>query len=581
MDQPPCYLLPDTLYPSEPPRLRIAGLGTCVAEGLLETARGMGHVADQYLIRFSGDALPEGVDWNHYDLVVVHITLRRATGLVDNDRTDGRNDLFHTDHMSDQQYGDALAAVNRQIERIVESTNAAVGGAAPVFYLSFIEPPAAYQGTLLNNRRKSLYHFVRSLNDTLSAVLEKQSNAHFIELNDLVRHDGDAGTTDAYQFHFSHGGIADSPAGAKLYTSIVKRLTHAMSILSAEAPVKLIVSDLDNTLWKGVVAEMDEINVADLTEGWPLGYVEALLEFKRRGGLLAISSKNDHATTLERFRKIWGARLKIEDFCSVKINWEPKSKAIQEILEETNLLPSSVLFIDDSPREIEEVRRAFPEIRTLTGNQAMWRNVIFYAPQTQVAQISNESAARTEMIQAKQQRDRMAGETDYSSYLQALDLSVRFDEVDGIDHPKFARASELVNKTNQFNTTGRRWSMADFAAYFSLGGRLISASVTDKFSDNGLVAVAAVNGRELTQMVMSCRVFSLGVENALMHRVQSIMSGARCLVLFTDTSKNKSCGTFFAQDAFSSVDGGNYVLSGAVDHPKWIKLVDGRHDVAN
>ena len=569
-------LLPDVLFTSASPKLKIAGIGTCIAEWLLDTARHMGHGADHYLVRFAGEALPRA-DWSAYDLVLVHITLRRATGVIDNDRGDGRNDLFHTDHLTDQQYKDALAAVSAQIGRIIESTNAAVGAAAPVFYLSFIEPPAAYQGILLNNRRKSLHHFVRSLNDGMAAMLEGLPNAHFIEMNDLVRYYGDGVASDAYELFLSHAGITGSPGGHRLRASIVKRLMHAMSILRSEAPVKLIVTDLDNTLWKGVAAEMEEIDVHGLTEGWPLGYVEALLEFKRRGGLLAISSKNDHAATLKRFKEIWGSRLKIEDFCSVKINWKPKSNAIREILAETNLLPGSVLFIDDNPREIEEVTRAFPEVRTLTGNPAVWRNVIFYAPQTQAARISDESSARTEMIQAKQQRDKLAGEMDHDSYLRSLDLSIRFDEIASIEHPKFARALELINKTNQFNSTGIRWSVGDFDAYLSQGGRLIGASVTDKFSDNGLVALAAVREREVTQMVMSCRVFGLGVEQALMHSVQSATQGVPLTLLFIETDKNKSCRVFLEQSPFSSGEGGTYFLSEPIPHPNWIGALHSAH----
>lgn len=565
------HLLPDQLYPSASPPLRIAIIGTCIAEGLLGTARRMGHGADHYMMRIPGDALPAPVDWSRYDAVLVHITLRRVTGLIDHDRSDGRNDLFHTSHLSDRHYDEALALVKARIGQIIEGIDADMGGTAPMFCLSFIEPPSAYQGILLNNRRKSLYHFVRSVNDGMAGMLEALPNAHFLEVNDIVRYHGDALTTDAYELCFAHAALAGPPGGELFRASVVKRLMHAMSILRGEAPVKLIVTDLDNTLWKGVVAEMEGINALDHTEGWPIGYVEALLEFKRRGGLLAISSKNDHAATLERFKKVWGTRLTIEDFCAVKINWEPKSQAIEEILQETNLLPGSVLFIDDNPREIEEVTRAFPEIRTLTGNPSAWRNVILYAPQTQVARISAESAARTEMIQAQRQRDQLAGQLDRESYLRSLELVICFDQIGASGHAKFGRAAELINKTNQFNTTGIRWSSADFDRHFAQGGSLIAASVTDKFSDNGLVALAAVKGHEVTQIVMSCRVFGLGVEEALMHRAQSMTQGAPLTVPFIDTGKNKSCAVFLARGAFSAAGDGTYLLSGAIHHPAWIK----------
>ncbi|NLP61668.1 HAD-IIIC family phosphatase [Paraburkholderia sacchari] len=559
------HLLPDELYRGPASKLSVAVLGTCLAEGFVNAAVKGGHKADHYLMQSRAeDSVPQA-DWSQYDAVVVHLTLRQLSWSVS-----GRPDLFHTSHMTDGEYASALAVIKAQIQRMIGNINAAVGSAAPVFYFSFIEPPAAYQGVLLNNRRKSLHHFVRTLNDDLATMLEELPNAHYIEVNDLVRYHGDSVVSDAYQVHFTHAGVPDSREADQIYYSIMKRVVHAMSILRAEAPIKLIVTDLDNTLWTGILAEMDEIVPHEHYEGWPLGYAEALLEFKRRGGLLAISSKNDHEPTIDRFGKVWGTRLKIEDFCSVKINWEPKSKAIQEIMQETNLLPGNILFIDDNPREIEEVTRALPGVRALTGEPRMWRNVILYSPHTQVARISAESATRTEMIQAKQQRDELAEQMDRDSYLRSLELTVRFDEIGSIDHAKFARASELINKTNQFNTTGRRWSQADFETHLSQGGELIAASVADKFSDNGLVAVAAVKGRELIQMVMSCRVFGLGVENALVHKVQLMTSGEPLSVLFVSTGKNKACEAFLSHASFET-DGDSVMLKRFIEHPAWIR----------
>jgi FkbH-like protein len=181
-------------------------------------------------------------------------------------------------------------------------------------------------------------------------------------------------------------------------------------ILRNDSPVKRIITDLDDTLWKGVLAERDDLVPAEHTEGWPLWYVEALLEFKRRGGLLAISSKNDEAPTLDRILKVWGHRLPPSAFCSIKINWEPKSRKIQAILKETNLLASNALFIDDNPRETDEVQWVLPGIRTLTGEPSAWRSVILFSPHTQVARITPESTARTGMAQAKSCRSSVLGQ---------------------------------------------------------------------------------------------------------------------------------------------------------------------------
>ena len=100
-----------------------------------------------------------------------------------------------------------------------------------------------------------------------------------------------------------------------------KRLDEALGVVRRSEIVKLIIVDLDDTLWRGIAAE-DELSPGERKEGWPLGLADALLYFKSRGGLLAICSKNDHKKTLENFRKIYGWRITEEDFASIKINWK-------------------------------------------------------------------------------------------------------------------------------------------------------------------------------------------------------------------------------------------------------------------
>ncbi len=557
-------LLPEDLYRDRPLPFKMAILGACIAEHLVTACQRHGYVADHYLMRCpKNDPVPQ-VRWGNYDVVVVHLALRFLILQLHE-----RLDYFLVNHISDEEYDRVLSEAKALIERRIADVNEAVGDEAQIFYLSFVETPSTHQGILLNNRRKSLYHFIRSLNDSMAGMLENRRNAHYIELNDLVRYHGDAAVTDTYEYHSTHAFITHQRG----YDSVFKRIVHAMSVLRAEAPIKLIVTDLDNTLWDGVLADMDEVNPERLWGRPPLGYGEALLEFRRRGGLLAISSKNDYEPTVEGFRKLWGKQLRIEDFCSIKINWEPKSKAIREILQETNILPQNVLFIDDNPREIEEVTRVFPEIRTLSGDKiTAWRHVILYSPQTQVARISDESATRTEMIQAKRERDHLAEQMDRDAYLRSLELTIQFDDITTADHPKFARAAELINKTNQFNTTGKRWSEADFGTYFSAGGRLMIASVSDRFTDNGLIAVAALKEHEMSQMVVSCRVFGLGVEDALVHRIQASRAGVPLFIPFVATGKNKTCELFLEQSVFSKDEAG-FSLARPIGHPDWVRVV--------
>ncbi|MCK9188430.1 HAD-IIIC family phosphatase [Acidithiobacillus sp.] len=202
----------------------------------------------------------------------------------------------------------------------------------------------------------------------MESILSTRQNVLYFEINDIRKYYGDAGAYDGYVGHYSHAGLFPrSQQGEWICRDILDRLEGAWAVLCGKDPVKIIITDLDNTLWRGVLAEEEEVAPWRHTEGWPIGYAGALLECKRRGLLLAISSKNDEAPTCDRFRQVWGQALRLEDFCARQINWRPKSDNIADILQATNILPEQALFIDDNPLEIEEVRRAFPQMRFLIG----------------------------------------------------------------------------------------------------------------------------------------------------------------------------------------------------------------------
>jgi len=502
----------------------------------------------------------------------VHLTLRELLQ---------GNDFLHAAAPA-ADYGDILASAFDLTRRIIRVVNESAGGMAAVFFLSIPEPSSTYRGILVNNRRESMYHCVRTLNDKMADFLSEIKGSYYLEINDLIRYYGEARISDVYEGgHFSHAGFVSSTEAAVLYSSIIERIRNSLTILKSEGQVKLIITDLDNTLWKGVLAELDEIVPHEHIEGWPMGYAESLLEFRRRGGLLAICSKNDHEQTADRLNRLWKKNncqlLSIDDFCAVRINWNSKSENIEEILTETNILPSNALFVDDDPREIDAVTLDFPELRTLSGDQRAWRNVILYSPETQVVTVSKDSMSRSEMIKAKRSRDATAKSMVRSDYLRSLQMSVSFDVISNCSHQQYDRAHELLNKTNQFNTTGKKWGAAEFLALFQAGGYIVALSARDKFGDNGLVSIAVVFNREILQVVLSCRVFGFSIETALLCHVLEVLRTERdnekIVAKFVDTGRNKTCASFYADNGFceSGECNGTWYLNSPPNWPDWIR----------
>ncbi|WP_420210577.1 HAD-IIIC family phosphatase [Burkholderia aenigmatica] len=542
-----------------------AVIGTCTAETLVDIVHRTSHKADHFLMNsWLPNEIPD-ISRGKYDSIVVQLTLRFVLYQIISRHED---DLMHV-KMSESEQATVLGDAKELLRLLVEKFMSALPVGTPVFFTSFIEPLATHRGLLWNNRKTSLYSLVRSMNDFLAEILENTPSGYYIEVNDLRQYYGDMLSYDGYHNHFTHAANDD----VQFYLALIERFDQVLRILDSKHPIKLIVTDLDNTMWKGVLAEEDEIVATSLVEGWPMGYVEALMECKRRGILLAISSKNDEQFILKNFSKVWGSRITLDDFCSIKANWNPKSDAIEEILREVNLLPQNVLFIDDNQREVDEVKQAFPEIRALSGDQRLWKMILHYSPETQVRVVTDESARRTDLIRAKIVRERKSEGVDRLAYLQSLNIKVKPSIIANRHDAKFARSLELINKTNQFNTTGKRWTEQACEELFEGGGEFVVFDVTDRHAGHGIVSVGIIRDSIIEQVVMSCRVFGLGVETAVLNFVMTklLSEHAEVKAIYNETERNAACRNYFAGSGFHVCDG-DYRGSVAPELPAWIAL---------
>jgi FkbH-like protein len=338
--------------------------------------------------------------------------------------------------------------------------------------------------------------------------------------------------------------------------------------------VKMVCVDLDDTLWRGVLAEAAEIGEVDgfiAREGWPIGVVEALAILKRRGVLLALISKNARERVQELFAKVYRGIIALEDFAICKINWAPKAENIAAAMAEANLLPRSVVFLDDNPAERAAVKQAFPEIRVIEAPHYYWRRILMWSAETQTATITQESARRTEMVQAQAARETFRAEASHQDFLAGLNLKLRIAAVEP-GTKRFERALELLNKSNQFNTTGRRWSAQALAQVCS-EGLVASVDVSDRFTDYGETLVAVVCGDAIEQLAMSCRVVGLGVEIAAVAAVaQKVLSrGPEVVAQIVETDANILCRDLYARCGFALSPSG-WVATAAPETPPHIAI---------
>jgi FkbH-like protein len=353
---------------------------------------------------------------------------------------------------------------------------------------------------------------------------------------------------------------------------------------------KVLVADLDNTMWGGIIGE-DGMTGIKLGPEYPGAAYQnlqrAMLDLARRGILLAICSKNNPDDVMEALQNHPGMLLKPKDFAAVRINWTDKSQNVREIASELNLGIDALAFIDDNPFEREQLRKALPEVTIidLPEDPLGYAAAVRDCPVFERLTLSGEDQQRTSMY--AQQRERTQSEQSFQSKEDFFRYLGQEAEVAPVSPATLARVAQLTQKTNQFNLTTRRYTeqqVSEMAA--SPGWQVLSIKVRDRFGDHGLVGVAITRDEaeacEIDSFLLSCRVIGRSVETALLsHLAQGAAArGRRQLVgKFLPTKKNAPARDFYAQHGFHPVEQSqdSSVWSLSLQHhtiaiPDWIRL---------
>jgi FkbH-like protein len=356
----------------------------------------------------------------------------------------------------------------------------------------------------------------------------------FVHICDVEFLSARGGTLDAWD---ARGWFeSKQPYSPALLLDTAREAAHSIVSLR-RSPKKVVVLDLDNTLWGGVIGDdgLDGIEIGDTS---PRGeafkaFQEYLLSLTHRGILLAVCSKNDYEEAVEPFEKHPEMVLRMKDFVVFKANWQPKSENIRQIAAELNLGLDSLVFVDDNPAEVEIVRQFTPEVEAvMIGDDpsefvGLLQDARFFEP----VNITAEDLDRMRQYKQETQRQELlAAVTDMGAYLESLAMEAAVREFRSVDVP---RISQLINKSNQFNLTTRRRTEAEVRAvmadpqYFGFTVRL-----ADRFGDYGLISVVvgkvADGTLEIDTWLMSCRVLKRQVEEEVLNEIVRLARARGC-----------------------------------------------------
>jgi len=445
----------------------------------------------------------------------------------------------------------------------------------PAFVLNYMTPQQNLLGRLMPRFDiRNPIHFVERLNQALDQTVARRRNARVLDVNHIGSVFGRRFIQEDMLWHQFHGQMMEgcdreldidkSLDVSQFYDTALpdyvfavwREIRAAFRVLKGADAVKLVCVDLDNTLWRHVIGDLDAVTPYQII-GWPTGLLEVLLYLKRRGIILAILSKNDEARVRAQWDDIFEGKLRLDDFAALRINWQPKPDNLADMLVEVNILPKNVLFLDDNPIERAAMKAAFPEVRTIDTSHYYWRRILAASAELQVASITCESSRRTEMVQAQIGRERVREAMSREEFLASLDLRVTISAVRTPEDPRFARALELVNKTNQFNTTGQRWSEQEARSFLEMGGTWWTFDVTDRFSAYGLVGVVCVTDARIAQFVMSCRVAGLDLESAVLASICPRFADADGMVeaVIRPTAYNAVLADIYRRLGWTEADG--------------------------
>lgn len=543
-------------------KTRLDGFQTSTFVGGFNTYRQEALDQKSLLYKAKPDVIVLSVD---AESVLGQMFLTKFVRASENERVSLRNSLVSS-----------IAAV---IEVLEKNTSAII------LVNNFIVPIFSPLGIVDNKQKTGLKSFFDSANTALAGSFMKSNRVFIVDLESISSGFGKSRIINWNTWYRGSVPFSEdfTPVLADEYLRYIRALRGRTK--------KCIVLDLDNTLWGGIIGEdgLEGIKLSNTSPG--IEYVDfqrSLLSLYNRGVILAICSKNNLDDALKVFHEHPYQVLKEEHFAAMRINWQNKAANISELAKEINIGLDSMVFFDDNPTERAQVSQTLPEVLVveLPKNPRLYRETLENLNVFDVLSLTKEDLVRGEMYAGKRKREELEQTAEsIEDFLRTLNLKVKINAVDDFDTP---RVVQLINKTNQFNLTTRRYTDADVRQFRESKDAIVySMAVTDKFGDEGVVGVAIVKIKNadwwIDSFLMSCRVIGRSVETALLAKIITdarAVKAMRIIGEYIPTKKNPPAADFYERHGFgmpaeTDTNGTTWTLNldtDTVEVPDWIEL---------
>ena len=469
-----------------------------------------------------------------------------------------------------ESFNDLLAFKNPPIENILNEVDQFASlllnicdKIQTVFVTTWTLPPYMRGFGILDMKKDTgIANVLMQMNLRLSEKISRSSSIYLLDVQKWIS------TAGKYAYNpklWYRGKIA---FGNDVYKEAVKDIKSALTGIQGHSK-KLIILDLDNTLWGGVVGDLGWEHIV-LGGHDPNGeaYVDfqaALKSLTNRGILLGIVSKNEESTALEAIKNHPEMILKLEDFAAWKINWQDKAQNIIDLVSDLNLGLQSAVFIDDNQVEQARVRETLSEVLVpeWPADSLLYKSSLLGLRCFDTPSISKEDIERTKMYANEQQRNELRKSlSSVDDWLISLGIKIKIEE---LSESNLQRAAQLLNKTNQLNLTTRRMTEKELFEWANADdNKLWTFRVSDKFGDSGLTGIISMevknNDCRIVDFILSCRVIGRKVEETMIYTAvwYAKSLGLRTInAAYIPTPKNKPCLDFWKRSGFSMDENGS------------------------
>jgi FkbH-like protein len=413
-------------------------------------------------------------------------------------------------------------------------------GHRSVFIQTFVPRVETVFGDFESALVGSYAWYVNQLNHRLRASVE--AGIYVLDLEALANRVGLEHWIDPGQWHL--GKFSMSHAAIPLYADY---LCRKISALKGKAK-KCLVLDLDNTLWGGVIGD-DGLEGIVIGQGSAVGEAHLAVQrfallLRERGVVLAVSSKNTESVARQVFQEHPEMLLKEEHIAVFQANWQDKASNLKAIAKALNIGVDSLVLLDDNPAERQQVRSVLPEVGVpeLPSDPALFPRMLLAAGYFETIGFTQEDLQRAAQYQANVARESMLSDaTDMSKFLESLNMEAQVSPFDAIGR---ARTTQLINKTNQFNLTTKRYTETEVMNLEKdVDAVTFQIRLKDAFGDNGMICVLIgrfeAQALHVDTWLMSCRVLNRRVEEFSLSLLVDVA---------LKRGVNKIMGTYFATE---------------------------------